>query len=106
MANCTGRMAPAASATSWENGAFPADDLWGFHAQLRRHHPARPAVHAPDRAHNAGRAAGLRVRLDVRLARPLAGVDPAAGPPRQGDYADEARADGDEPRDARPDAAR
>src|SRR5215207_5903717 len=104
MANCTGSIAPAASATSWENGAFPADDLRGFHAQLRRHHPARPAVHAPDRAHDAGRAAGLRVWLDVRLARPVAGVNAPDGPPREGDHADEARADGDQPGDARPDA--
>src|SRR5919112_6266001 len=102
--NGTGRIGPAATAASWENAAFPADDFRGAYAQLRRHHPARPAVHAPDRAHHAGRAAGLRVRLDLRLACPLAGADAPDGTPRQGDHTGEARADGGEPRDARPDA--
>ena len=54
-------------------------------AELRRHRPARPAVPAPDRADAARREPRLRVRLDVRLARPLAGVDSAADARRRAD---------------------
>ena len=48
----------------------------------------------------------LRVRLDLRLARPLAGVVPAAHARRAGDHDDEARPLRDEPRHARADGAR
>ena len=43
-------------------------------AELRRHRHARPALAADARADAARRAPRLRVRLDVRLAHPLAGV--------------------------------
>src|SRR6266480_2131140 len=42
--------------------------------QLRRHGSARPAVHAADRADAEGGRARVRIRLDLRLAHPLAGV--------------------------------
>ena len=77
-----------------------------FHAQLRRHRPARPAVPAPDRADEARRGAGLRVRLDLRLARALAGVDAGDGAPRRPDLEDQARPHGHQPRHPRPDGAR
>ena len=92
-----------------------ADDLHGSPArsrlpphgnQLRRHRPARPAVHALPRAARARRGAGLRVRLDVRLARPLAGVDPAAHARRRPHDDDEARPLRHEPGHARADRAR
>ena len=73
---------------------------------LRCHGPARPAVHAVPRADRARRAAGLRVRLDVRLARPLARIDAAARARRRPDVDDEARPLRDEPGHARPDGAR
>ena len=57
-----------------------------------------PPYSALARADPARRAARLRVRLDVRLARPLAGVVPAAHARRAGDDDDEARALRDEPR--------
>ena len=80
---------------------FPYRD--GHGSQLRRHRPARPALSAPDRAASARRAARIRVRLDLRLARPVAGVhaDPRA---RGGGHrADQARPHGHEPRHARAD---
>ena len=43
-------------------------------ALVRSHRPARSAVRADDRADAVRRAAGLRVRVDVRLAHPLAGL--------------------------------
>ena len=51
-------------------------------------------------------AAGLRVRVDVRLARPLAGVDADAGDRRRPHLEDQARPHGHEPGHARPDGAR
>ena len=46
-------------------------------AGLRRHRPARPAVPAAGRADRQGRVARLRLRLDLRLADPVAGAVPA-----------------------------
>ena len=65
--------------------------------QLRRHRPARPAVPAPDRAVPAGRAARVRVRLDLRLPRALAGVHGDDGARRRGDRTDQAGAHGHQP---------
>ena len=50
--------------------------------------------------------AGLRVRLDLRLARALAGVDAGDGAPRRPDVEDQARPHGHEPGHPRPDGAR
>ena len=49
---------------------------------------------------------GLRVRLDLRLARALAGVDAGDGAPRRPDLEDQARPHGHEPGHPRPDGAR
>ena len=75
-------------------------------SELRRHRPARPAVQPARRALPARRVARLRVRLDLRLARPLAGVVPAAHARRAGDDDDEVRPLRDEPRHARADRPR
>src|SRR3954470_13241662 len=58
---------------------------------LRSDGATRPAVHALPRADPARRGAGVRGRLDVRLARALAGVDPAADARRRAHLPDEAR---------------
>ena len=52
---------------------------------VRVHAQARPLDRAHDRAREAGRGRGVRVRLAVRLARPVAGSVPAADPHRRGD---------------------
>ena len=44
--------------------------------ELRRHRSPRPALQPPDRADPARREARVRVRVDLRLACPLAGVVP------------------------------
>src|SRR5690242_19171141 len=43
-------------------------------SHLRRHRPARPALHTADRADAESRGPWLRIRLDVRLTHPLAGL--------------------------------
>ena len=75
-------------------------------SELRRHRPSRSAVHADDRADPARRAAGVRVRLDLRLARALAGVVPGDGARCRPDVEDQARPHGHEPGHARADGAR
>src|SRR5215207_4752590 len=59
---------------SRENAACPARPTRRPHAHVRRHRLARPAVLSLLRAGRAGRTAWLRVRLDLRLAHPLARV--------------------------------
>src|SRR4029450_1685885 len=83
--NWNGSIAPARSAKSREgqiatlqisreNAGFPARPPRRIHAQLRRHRPARPAQLPLLRAGGARRAARVRVRVDLRLPHPLAGV--------------------------------
>src|SRR6185312_7675608 len=92
-----------------------ADDLhsgdfvvvgWGRASELRRHGTARPAVPADDRADEARREPWVRVRVDLRLARALAGVDADARPRRRPDVEDQARPHGHEPGHTRADRAR
>ena len=63
---------------------------------LRRHRPARPAVSASRRAHGPRRDPRVRIRLDVRFPRSLAGLvsDPDARRGRDLDH--EVRPSGDE----------
>ena len=49
---------------------------------------------------------GFEIRLDLRLARPLAGLVPDPDARRRGDLDDEVRPPGDEPRHPRPDGRR
>ena len=68
--------------------------------ELRRHRPSRPAAPAVRRAPPARGVSRLRVRMDVRLADPVARVLPAADHGRRGDESHEVRALRDEPGDA------
>src|SRR5256885_6171156 len=71
--------------------------------QLRCHGSSGPAIYAADRADAEGGRARVRIRLDLRLAHPLAGVlcDVAAG--RRGDRKDQAGPLRYEPGHPRPD---
>ena len=93
-----------------DSAAAAADRFRGLcsppRAELRRHDPPRPTLAAARRADAAGGEERVRVRLDVRLARALAGAVPA--PDSRGDEhgAAEARPERDEPGHPRADRDR
>src|SRR5512133_880677 len=84
-----------------ENAGFPAQRR--IHAQLRRHRPARSAQLTLLRAGGARRAARIRVRVDLRLPHPLAGVLRHDAARRGPHVEDQARPLRDEPGHPRPD---
>src|SRR5260221_6688318 len=86
--------------------SFPGVDLCFARAELRRHDPARSALAASGRVDAARRAEWVRLRVDVRLARALAGAVPAADARGDEHRAAEAWPERDQPRHARADRHR
>src|SRR5689334_18793967 len=72
-------------------------------SHLRCHRPARSALHTADRADAESRGPWLRIRLDVRLTHPLAGLLCNVAACRRGHGEDQARPLRYEPGHPRPD---
>src|SRR6266550_8508588 len=97
------KASPICSAISRRYAHSPASDREQRDAELRSHRPAGSALHAAAGGPAARREPRLRVRVDVRLAHPLAGELRAPRDRRRPDGEDQARPLRHQPRDPRPD---